>query len=92
MFTGAQAKRHLKQNHWSYRNVAPVLGVTFQHLSMVLNGHRESRRLLNRIAELPDRLDANPLKGPQSTPAEKSAQEVSVRAAKPTQPKPQEVP
>lgn len=76
MFTGAQAKRHLKQNHWSYRNVAPVLGVTFQHLCMVLNGHRESRRLLNRIAELPDRLEADPLKGPQSTPAEKSKQEV----------------
>jgi hypothetical protein len=76
MLTGQQAKRFLKQRHWSYRKAAPLLGVRFEHLCLVLNGHRESRRLLNRIAELPDRLGTDPLKGPQHTPAQISKQEV----------------
>jgi transcriptional regulator with XRE-family HTH domain len=49
-----QAKAMLRARGWSYRRGAVALGVTYQHLSMVLNGHRESRRLLQAIAELPD--------------------------------------
>ena len=49
----ATAKRLIKARGWSYRRAAPVLGVTYQHLSEVLNGRRASRRLLSRIASLP---------------------------------------
>jgi plasmid maintenance system antidote protein VapI len=44
------AKRTLKDRGWSYRRAAPVLGVTYQHLCEVLNGHRISRRLVQKIA------------------------------------------
>jgi lambda repressor-like predicted transcriptional regulator len=47
------AKSELKKKGWSNRRAAPVLGVTYPHLNKVLNGHRESRRLLAAIAELP---------------------------------------
>ena len=56
MFTRERAKVTLKRRGWSYRAAAPALGVTYQHLSEVLNGHRESRRLLKRISKL----DMNP--------------------------------
>lgn len=46
-------KDALKRKGWSYREAAPVLGVTYQHLSEVLNGKRISRRLLAAIAALP---------------------------------------
>lgn len=49
------AKRHLKSQGWSYRSASPELGVSFVHLSLVLNGHRESRRLLLAIQGLPRR-------------------------------------
>jgi len=48
-----EAKRKLKHLGLSYRGVAPQLGVTYQHLCLVLNGHRQSRRLLRKIEELP---------------------------------------
>lgn len=51
--TRRAAKRALKTKGWSYRRAAPVLGVTYQHLSEVLNGNRESQRLLARISSLP---------------------------------------
>jgi hypothetical protein len=35
-----------------------VLGVTYQHLSCVLNGHRESRRVLAAIEAMPARQEA----------------------------------
>lgn len=47
------AKARLKELGWSYRRVAPLLGVRFEHLCLVLNGHRESRRLLAAIEALP---------------------------------------
>jgi hypothetical protein len=49
-----EACKILKQKGWSYRRVAPELGVTYQHLSDVLNGHRISRRLLDAISALPE--------------------------------------
>lgn len=55
MFTRERAKHKLKELGWSYRSVAPVLGVTYQHLSEVLNGHRESRRILRKIEKLEER-------------------------------------
>jgi hypothetical protein len=55
MFTRNQAKAHLKALGWTYRSVAPSLGVGFVHLCLVLNGHRHSRRLLAAIERLPRR-------------------------------------
>jgi transcriptional regulator with XRE-family HTH domain len=55
MFTRQRAKDKLKNLGWSYRTVAPKLGVGFEHLSQVLNGHRESQRLLRKIESLPTR-------------------------------------
>lgn len=49
----AQAKSHLRATGWSYRTAARRLGVCYQHLCYVLNGHRESRSLLQRVLELP---------------------------------------
>ena len=51
------ARALLKRKNWSYRNAAPVLGVSYQHLAMVLTGRRESRRLLAAIEALPPRSD-----------------------------------
>jgi hypothetical protein len=36
-------------------SAAAALGVTFETLNRVLNGHRDSRRLLQAIASLPAR-------------------------------------
>lgn len=47
------AKQVLKDLGYTYRNAAPALGVCYQHLAFVLNGQRESARLLQRIAALP---------------------------------------
>jgi len=49
------ARQGLKAKGWSYRLAAADLGVCYQHLSEVLNGHRTSRRLLSRIESLPVR-------------------------------------
>lgn len=46
------AKHHLKSNGWSYRSAAPVLGVNYVHLAHVLNGQRQSRRLLSAVLQL----------------------------------------
>jgi hypothetical protein len=53
-----QAKRRLKDRGWTNRSAAAVLGCTYQHLSCVLNGHRESRRVLEAIEGLPERRTA----------------------------------
>lgn len=53
MFTRESAKKALKSKGWTYRTAAPQLSVTYQHLSEVLNGNRESRRLMLRIKQLP---------------------------------------
>jgi hypothetical protein len=47
-----QARAKLKRLGYSYRSAAPVLGVHYVHLSQVLNGHRESRRILSAIKNL----------------------------------------
>ncbi len=55
------AKEKLKSKGWSHRTAARELGVSFEHLNRVLNGHRESRRLLAQVAKLPKRpTTANP--------------------------------
>ena len=53
--TGQNAKVTIKQRGWSQMAAAKKLGVTFEHLNRVLNGHRESRRLLAAIAKIPMR-------------------------------------
>jgi len=55
--TRAQAKKHLKKYGWSYRTAAPACKVTYQHLSCVLNGQRDSLALLIRIEKLPAKAD-----------------------------------
>jgi len=52
MLTRNAAKQKLKNLGLSYRKAAPLLGVTYPHLSYVLNGHRDSRRLLQAIDSL----------------------------------------
>jgi transcriptional regulator with XRE-family HTH domain len=47
-------KRELERKGWTYRAAASALGVTYQHLSDVLNGHRQSRRLLAALHALPE--------------------------------------
>ena len=53
MFTREQAKVTLKRKGYTYRSAASRLGVTYQHISYVLNGQRSSRRLLVLIRDLP---------------------------------------
>lgn len=53
--TPAKARRLLKERGHSLRTAAPHLGVEFTHLHRVLNGTRTSKRLLNKVAELPAR-------------------------------------
>ena len=48
-----EAKEELKRLGWSQRKAAQRLRVHFVHLSKVLNGHRESRRLVNAIFDMP---------------------------------------
>jgi hypothetical protein len=55
MFTREQSKVELKRRGWSYRSAAGEIGITYQHLSYVLNGHRNSRRVLKAIQALPKR-------------------------------------
>lgn len=52
------ANRHkamLRDKGWSLRAAAPHLGVHFTHLHYVLQGSRQSRRLLAAIEALPSR-------------------------------------
>lgn len=48
-----QEKLRLRKKGWAYRRLAAELGVTYQYLSDVLNGHKTSRRLLARIIVVP---------------------------------------
>ena len=54
MFTRERAKVELKKRGLSYRRVAPQLGVTYQHLCLVLTGKRDSKRLLRAIRDMFD--------------------------------------
>jgi hypothetical protein len=57
--TGQIRHKHLlAQKGWSYRAACRELGYTLTHLDSVLNGRRESRRLLAAIEALPDRKGA----------------------------------
>ena len=49
------AKQVLKDKAYTYRQSAPVLGIHFTHLCLVLTGKRISASLLRRISELPPR-------------------------------------
>lgn len=50
-----QARDLLSRRGWTQRDAAPLLGVTLWHLNRVLRGHRESRRILRAIDQLPSR-------------------------------------
>lgn len=45
-------KEKLKLLGWSNRSAAEEIGVSYQHLNLVLNGKRRSRRLMESIAAL----------------------------------------
>lgn len=53
-----RAKETLARKGYSQRQAAPLLDVSPEHLNRVLNGHRESARLLAAIEELPERKEA----------------------------------
>lgn len=46
------ARNQLRRKGWSHETAASQLGVTRVHLTLVLNGRRESRRILKGIQEL----------------------------------------
>ena len=52
-----EARNNLRRKGWTIQAAATRFDVTRQHLSLVLNGHRESRRLLDEIAGLPENPD-----------------------------------
>lgn len=52
-----RARQHLRRNGWTQTAAAARFGVTREHLSLVLNGHRESRRLLDAVLALPENPD-----------------------------------
>ena len=49
-----EIKKELKNKGWSYRRAAPLLEVHWEHLYMVANGKRKSRRLELKIQRLPN--------------------------------------
>jgi hypothetical protein len=53
--TRQEAKASLKSKGIPQVKAAQFLGVTFEHLNRVLNGHRHSRRILAKIEALPVR-------------------------------------
>lgn len=56
VITPEEAKNRMRAKGWSDRTAAKALGCTPVHLSYVLNGHRQSRRLLERVEALPVRV------------------------------------
>ena len=60
-----QAKAHLHAAGWSYRSAAHRLGVSYQHVSYVLNGQRHSASLLEKIVRLPARKPSETRSNPQ---------------------------
>ncbi|MDD5349482.1 MAG: helix-turn-helix transcriptional regulator [Chthoniobacteraceae bacterium] len=51
--TRYNAKERLKRRGWTQQAAADAIGVHRVHLTYVLNGQRNSRRLLAAIANLP---------------------------------------
>lgn len=58
------AKAHLRAAGWTYRTAAAHLGISYQHISYVLNGQRSSRSLLARLQKLPRKAIKNGIKQP----------------------------
>ena len=50
-----KAREVLARKGWSYRKAAPLLGVCYQHLGLVLTGHRPYRTIVRKIHQLPAR-------------------------------------
>lgn len=50
-----EARRTLKRRGWTYQTAVEALGCSYGHLAQVLTCRRDSRRLLKRISELPER-------------------------------------
>lgn len=50
-----EAREILRRKGWSYRKVAPLLGVCYQHLCLVLTGHRPYNTIVRKIHQLPPR-------------------------------------
>lgn len=48
------ARNNLRKKGWTQAECAKRLGISAIHLCYVLNGRRESRRVLHAIADLPD--------------------------------------
>jgi ribosome-binding protein aMBF1 (putative translation factor) len=48
------ARNALRRKGWSQADLAKRLGISPIHLCYVLNGRRESRRIINEIQHLPD--------------------------------------
>ncbi|GAA5482080.1 hypothetical protein Hsar01_01295 [Haloferula sargassicola] len=44
----------MRRTGWTQSAAATRFGVTRAHLSLVLNGHRQSRRLIGLIRKLPE--------------------------------------
>lgn len=49
------ARRALKRAGYTYHEAADALGVSYGHLAMVLACHRQSKRLLSAILDLPSK-------------------------------------
>ena len=49
------AKAHLRAAGRSSRSAATALGVSYQHVSYVLNGQRHSASLLKKLSALPQK-------------------------------------
>ena len=52
-FPATTAGESLRKKGYSLRTAAPLLGVHFGHLHQVIQGRRESRRLIAAIEKLP---------------------------------------
>ena len=51
------ARKALRVKGWSQAQVAERLGISRIHVCYVLNGRRESRRVINAINHLPENLN-----------------------------------
>ncbi len=51
----AAHKHRLKDRGWSNRKACIFLGISLSQLSHVLNGHRPSKRTLDRVWNIPQR-------------------------------------
>gem|GEM_PF-6138216 len=59
ILTPSKVKTALRKAGIPQLQAAPLLGVTFEHLNRVLNGHRESQSLLRRTFDLATRETSN---------------------------------